>query len=167
MGNGSKKRKSTKEILPQEASPRGETFLPSNAEKIKERRIITFSFSFFDRDHELFNLGGKENDDTVGGKWFIRLFDCLKDMSSKTINELKKTPYKLHPIDYWNKANANIPKSFDQYEFWKFRLDKSHGRVIGILIDSVFYIRWLDPYHNFIDSEGYGKIQKFPKPTLN
>lgn len=43
-------------------------------------------------------------------------------------------------------------------------LDKSHGRVIGILIDAVFYIVWLDPHHNPTDSKGYGGANKFKRP---
>ena len=118
----------------------------------------------FDRKHELFNLGGKENDGTVGGKCFILLLDRLKDAGGKTIAELKNKPFELHPVN-WETTNANCPAKLEQAEYWQFRIDKSHGRVIGILIDSIFYVVWLDPYHNLTDSEGYGGVNKFPAPT--
>ena len=138
--------------------------LPFNGSIVSERGF-SFSFSCFDRENALFNLGGKEKDGTVGGKWFLRLLDCLKDVSGKSIEELKHSTYDLHPVK-WESANVKRPAAYEQAEYWQFRIDKSHGRVIGILIDSVFYIVWLDPHHNLTNSEGYGGIEKFSKPEL-
>ena len=53
-----------------------------------------------------------------------------------------------------------------QYEWYQFRISKSKGRVIGIKIDNVFYIVYLDPFHNLINSEGYGKQKKQPPPNI-
>lgn len=135
--------------------------LPFNG-SIVEDKGVSFSFSCFDRKHELFNLGGNDKDGTVGGKWFLRLLDCLKSVSGKTIGDLRRSTHDLHPVK-WNSANVACPSS-NQAEYWQFRIDKSHGRVIGILIDSVFYVVWLDPYHNLADSEGYGGVKIFPPP---
>ena len=35
------------------------------------------------------------------------------------------------------------------------------------MVDSVFYVVWLDSYHNLTNSEGYGGIQKFSATKLN
>ena len=164
MSKNTSKRRETKVKLPQAEFTKGKVILPFNG-KIVEKREITFSFSTFDRTHELFNLGGKEKDGTVGGEWFLRLFDCLKIVSGKTIEEMKKKPYRLHPVD-WNNTNTKCPTPSEQIEYWQFRIDKSHGRVIGILIDLVFYVVWFDPYHNLTNSEGYGGVQKFPYPKF-
>ena len=164
MANNIDKRKATKVKLPNPEPPKRENVLPFNGSLV-DPKGISFSFSTFDRDCKLFNLGGKEKDGTIGGKWFINLLDCLKNVSSKTIQDLKKRPYCLHPVD-WNNANINCP-SLEQAEFWQFRVNKSRGRVIGILIDSVFYVVWLDPHHNLTDSEGYGRIKTFPKPECS
>lgn len=164
MPKNTNKLKETKIKLPQTGNPKEKISLPFNG-KIVERQGIFFSFSSFDRTHKFFNLGGKAADGTVGGEWFLRLLDCLKSVSGKTIAELKRKPYLLHPIN-WENANAKCPTNSNQAEYWQFRLDKSHGRVIGILIDSIFYIVWLDPYHNLTDSDGYGGIDKFPAPRL-
>ena len=43
-------------------------------------------------------------------------------------------------------------------------IDKSSGRVIGVIINNVFYVVWLDPHHNLIDSEGYGTVKKYSAP---
>lgn len=121
---------------------------------------FTFSFRCFSRNHKLFNLGGTSDDKTVGGSWFIELFDALKSINGMTAAQMKLAPHELHPVDM-GKTNANIPPEYSQHEFWQFRLDKSSGRVIGILLDRVFYVVWLDPHHNLTDSEGYGGIKYF------
>ena len=140
--------------------------LPFNGHVVEEKRLL-FSFTAFDRHNELFNLGGQSEDKTVGGKWFIELLDCLKSISDKTILELmNRSTHDLHPID-WSKTNAKPPEGYDQLEYWQFRLNKSRGRVIGTIIDNVFYVMWLDPYHNLTDSEGYGGVQKYPEPEVH
>ena len=150
--------------LPKEEAPKGKIVLPFNG-KIVEQREITFSFSSFDCTHKLFNLGGKQEDGTVGGLWFLRLLECLKSVGGKKIEDLENKPFFLHRVNR-ETANAKPPTDSKQAEYWQFRLDKSHGRVVGILVDSVFYVVWLDPYHNLTNSEGYGGIQKFPVPKL-
>ncbi len=137
--------------------------LPFNGSVVKDKQLL-FSFANFDRTHKLFNLGGNSEDKTVGGQWFLKLLDCLKSVSGKSITELmQKSTHDLHPID-WSKTNTNPPAGYEQLEYWQFRVDKSNGRVIGIIVNNVFYIVWLDPYHNLTDSEGYGGVKKYPQP---
>lgn len=118
---------------------------------------FTYSFYYLDREHPLFNLG------EIKDGWFLDLLDCLKEASKKTIPELKAGKFKLHPID-WTRTNVDIPNNYIQQEFWQFRLSKGNGRVIGFKIESVFYVVWLDPHHNLIDSEGYGSYKEYNKP---
>ena len=61
--------------------------LTFNGQVFEQKRLL-FSFSAFDRQHELFNLSDNNEDTTVGGKWFIELLDCLKSVGNKTISEL-------------------------------------------------------------------------------
>ena len=132
--------------------------LPFNGNVIQEKCLL-FSFSAFDRHHELFNLGGKNEDKTVGGQWFIKLLDGLKSVSNKTITELmNKSTHDLHRIS-WDKANTKPPNGYEQLDYWQFRIDKSSGRIIGVIIDNIFYVLWLDPYHNLTNSEGYGGVK--------
>ena len=160
MTKNTNKRKAIKLPLP---SPSPESTLPFNGEYVKDGQF-TFSFSCFNRQHELFNLGGKAEDKTVGGKWFLDLLDCLKSVSGKTIQELQNSTHDLHRVN-WKNTNTKCPDDSLQKEYWQFRIDKSHGRVIGILIDAVFYVVWLDPHHHLTDSEGYGGINKYKYPT--
>lgn len=138
--------------------------LPHNGVKATDGRY-SFSFSCFDREHPLFNLGGQgeEHDDTVGGRWFLDLLECLKALSQMKRSEWNNHTHQLHPID-WKHTNCNAPPEAEQLEYYQFRISKSKGRVIGFILDQVFYIVWLDPHHNLTDSEGYGKAQYYPYP---
>lgn len=153
-----------KQKLPQVDIGKPEPCLPFNGQKAIDKTII-FSFSCFNRDHQLFNLGdNKTKEKVVGdGRWFLDLLDCLKDVSNKTLDELKKGMYKLHQID-WSKTNVKPPGNIKQLEYQQFRINKSKGRVIGFLIDNVFYVVWLDPHHNLTNSEGYGGVNKCKQP---
>ena len=96
-------------------------------------------------------------------EWFLDLLDCLKEVGGKTIQEMKTSPWCLHPID-WRHANVRCPTHEQQHEYWQFRLGKSRGRIIGIKIDGLFYVVWLDAHHNLTDSEGYGVAKIYCNP---
>ena len=137
--------------------------LPFNGKLVKENNF-SFSFACFDRSHELFNLGSNSLEGVVSGTWFLELLDCLKNVSNMTIADLKQSTHDLHPID-WSKTNTTAPRNNEQLEYWQFRINKSKGRVIGFLIDGVFYVVWLDPHHNLTSCEGYGGIRKYKPAT--
>lgn len=139
--------------------------MPFNGNAVGDGRFA-FSFACFDRKHNLFNLGGKNEDGTVGGRWFLDFLDCLNNIPNITFQQLKESrTYDAHPVN-WKTANASCPSDGKQLEdeYWQFRINKSRGRVVGFLIDSVFYIVWLDPHHNLTDSEGYGSVNSFNRP---
>lgn len=129
-------------------------------------QYFKFSFELFNRDHPLFNLGSKEKtSEAVSGEWFIALLDCLNDVSKTRIIDLRNSKYDLHPVDWHSKnINASRPNGHEQLDYWQFRLNKGNGRVIGVKIESGFYVVWLDPHHNLINSEGYGKARCYYKP---
>lgn len=167
MEESTKKRKGSKHItLPAvDCIPKEKLKLPFNGNAVTEKSL-SFSFACFDRSHKLFNLGDTTPEGVVSGKWFLDLMDCLKSVSNKTIAELAGGIHDMHPID-WKEANANPPTGSEQIENWRqFRINKSRGRVIGFIIGGVFYIMWLDPHHNFTDSEGYGKATYY-RPGLS
>ncbi len=165
MAKSIAKLKMTKGIkLPTAPSiPKGAQILPHNIRSVSEEGF-SFSFSCFDREHDLFNLGSGKGREPIQAKWFLDLLDCLKDVSTYTVQRLKTTTtYDLHPVD-WKNTNAKLPENYEQCEFWQFRISKSKGRVIGILYEGVFYIVWLDPHHNLTDSEGYRGATYYPRP---
>lgn len=141
--------------LPKPDEPKERKTLIYNGTTVPEKGF-SFSFACFDRTHELFNLGANTASGTVEGRWFIDLLDCLKSINNKTIQEIKESMHDLHPVD-WKKTNVPPPPYSEQYEYWQFRINKAKGRVIGMLIDGVFYVVWLDRHHNLTNSEGYGK----------
>lgn len=136
-----------------------------NKESIKKRvdEKLVFSFELLDREHEYFNLG------KVCSEWYLELLDVLKHISSLTWKELSTQygpTYQPHNYD-WKKTNFkfNLDQDIlDQMEPRQIRINKSKGRIHGLLIGNRFYIHWLDRYHNMTDSKGYGKAEKYPYP---
>lgn len=148
--------------LPSPGEPKERKTLSYSVKTVSEKGF-SFSFANFDRTHELFNLGANTKTGTVSANWFIDLLDCFKSVNGMTIPELKASMHDLHPAD-WKSANPTPPPNSEQFEYWQFRLNKSSGRVIGMMIEGVFYVVWLDPHHNFTNSEGYGK-ERYYKPA--
>ena len=142
--------------------------LPYNGRSVC-RKSLVFSFTSFDRQHELFNLG----DDLTKPRpmpeaWFLSLLDTLKEASTKTIEDLRTSPFELHRVK-WENANAKKPEHDSQFEYLQFRLSKSKGRIIGFMLPAemsinVFYVVWLDAHHNLTDSDGYGKAKAYARP---
>lgn len=97
---------------------------------------------------------------TVSVPWLYDFLNALKEFSSKTVTELIHSNLEFHPVN-WDHANASPPRGYEQLEYWQFRISKSKGRVIGIKIDQIFYVVWIDAEHNLCDSEGHGTTRKY------
>ena len=143
--------------------------IPENElEMLKERNNekLLFSFKFFDRSKDEFNLG---NTIKVCENWFISLLDILKDVSNLTRNELvgeRRQFYDAHNHD-WDKLKLKFPLDemfLDQVECLQFRLSKSKGRDHGIIVRNRFYIIWLDPHHNLYPDEKFGGTKYYERP---
>lgn len=137
--------------------------------KSESNANVQFSLAFFDRHTEIFNLGNERSDcKAVEGEWFISLLDVLRDISNMSMKDFRTNisrnkTYDPHPPD-WGNSNTPMPLGSENMEWFQFRLNKSKGRVYGIIVDAVFYIVWLDRYHNFQDSDGYDKCYARPCP---
>ncbi|MDI9482524.1 MAG: hypothetical protein QM315_05000 [Bacillota bacterium] len=137
---------------------------PSGVNKLYLRNIealrqmgqqpLTFTFEDFDRGHEYFNLS------RVGLEWFILLLDTLKELSKKTWPEVQQDSYyDAHPHD-WSKTTTRFQKDkYEQYEGVQFSLGSNRGRVHGYIIGNLFFVVWLDKYHNLYDMEGYPSVK--------
>lgn len=132
-----------------------------NAGDITEKKI-KISFEFFDSDNELFTLGN------IDVEWFTDLLEELKSLSQLTrkqiFNEYKRK-YKPHPYNESLKS-LNYKDEYlinPQYQATQLTLTKSTGRIHGFFIGNIYYIRFLDRWHNMYNSEGYGGVKYFSK----
>lgn len=127
-----------------------------NVETIKSLGMqpLTFTFEDFDREHKYFNLS------KVGPEWFILLLDTLQKLSIKSWPLILKDPaYDAHPHD-WSKTTTSFKKEkYEQFDGVQFQLKKSAGRVHGYVIGNLFYIVWLDKYHNLYDMNGFPPVK--------
>ncbi len=83
-------------------------------------------------------------------------------MSGKIIQELKNRPFCLHSIN-WKIANVNCPFS-PEIEWWQFRINKSRGRVIGMLIGKIFYVVY--KVHFVRQKYFFNKIERDKRSSL-
>lgn len=117
-----------------------------------DNKEIVYSFMFFDRSIDLFNLGDVQNN------WFISFLDTLKSTSQITRNEFKaqRQHYDCHEIP-WHKLDIqfNLPW-IEQIECLQYRIASSRGRVHGFMIGNHFYVVWLDPWHNLDRDDRFG-----------
>jgi hypothetical protein len=131
----------------------------------KDEHVI-FSWSFFDRNHELFNMGGRKH------PWFLSMMDALKTISKMTFKEFRMQRsdkgLRVHSHN-WDGANA----CFDFEDDWleqheedclQFSISKANGRVHGFMIENVFYIVWMDPEHNLYPSKNHELVNKYQYP---
>lgn len=120
---------------------------------------VMFSFKFFDRNEELFNCGGIE------ASWFIDLMDVLKDVSSMKFEEFRYKggpPLRVHPHE-WIKTSKKYPFNEEflmqiEQNTLQFSVSKANGRVHGFVIENVFYVVWLDRYHNLYPMQTHGGL---------
>jgi hypothetical protein len=138
-----------------------------NFELIRHRvdEKLTFSFHFFDRTHDAFNLGG------VDESWLISFLDVIKEWSTYKWSELCKNRT-YDPHDYKSRSPTQQRPKYDfpfenpeQYEFFQIRLSQSSGRVHGFLVGNVYYFVWLDPHHNMYESTGYEADKRYSGPA--
>jgi len=131
---------------------------------------LLFSFQFFDREHELFNIGGD-----IKLSWYVHLFDCLKEINNRTWHDLK-TNGNFDAHDYGGMSiNVSLENYLsskhhivkEQLECFQIRIcSKSDGRLHGFIIRNTFYIVWIDKWHNMSNSVGYEGPKSYKRPCV-
>ena len=133
--------------IPQSAIPK----------KIPRDKKWEFSFQHWEQ-RKYFGLQ-YENVDT---KWFVRLLERLKELSSEKLGDVwhdrgKMKAHRIHSID-WDLSSISkdefysyIPKEYrtEETDVIQFQIGKGKGRVIGFLdFENTFQVVLLDPAHN-------------------
>ena len=110
---------------------------------------ITFSLRFLECRHSVFRFNAKE------AQYYEKLIERLHELSNWKAQEFlsnRSAALRAHPIDFRDsrvKADTfGIPgwEECDELAY-QFAVSRSLGRVHGFLIDTVFYVRWIDPDH--------------------
>ncbi|WP_143047705.1 hypothetical protein [Variovorax sp. YR266] len=87
--------------------------------------------------------------------YFPALMERLRDVSGFKVSEFRTTKSKAlraHTHDWPGTSEPNgythLNEQLRDCEAWQFQLSANeHGRIHGILVDSVFYVIWVDPNH--------------------
>lgn len=118
---------------------------------------IVFSFESLDRN-EFFDLPAKCE------RWSIFMMDQLKVVSGLTVTELRTM--RDSKLRFHDHENANppveIPNNIAPKDMCQIRFGTNRGGVHGVFVDNIFYIIWLDPFHNMYPSKKHGGLKKIP-----
>lgn len=112
--------------------------------------LVRFSFKHLDlHSNPKFSL------DRCAGDYLDRLLTRLKDVCQLTIQEFrtnKSKALRAHTINWEDTTETDgfscLNSQLRDNEPWQFALtSNAHGRVHGFLLDSTFFVVWIDPEH--------------------
>ena len=123
--------------------------IPSPNLPVKQDTV--FSFKYLDIKSKKFSFREKK------AIYYSTVIERLRDVNSMTPNEIQNPTnpktLRCHSIDW---AGTSCPTGFSSClneqlcsnTPYQFSISKSeHGRVIGFMVDNIFYIVWFDPDH--------------------
>ena len=122
--------------------------------KIQNRTVIPdefirFSFKHLDLQHEKFCT------DHCQEGYLDKLLERLRDVSNILVSDFRANrsrALRSHSIS-WTETTEQagftcLNEQLRGEEAWQFELTANeHGRVHGLLIDSIFFVIWIDPAH--------------------
>lgn len=111
---------------------------------------LKISFSYVDHNNDKFQFHGLDK------QFYQQLIDCFQRIKNATAKELKtQTAKSITPKcinwDYSTITEKSFPTHIGTEltkECFEVRITKNNGRVHGFLYNNIFYIVWIDPFHN-------------------
>ena len=133
-----------KEIKPNKHFKNIRDFLKSDIQS-----AMHFSFKHLDINHNKFSVNERNN------KYFKKIFERLKNLSTMNIREVQNNRTKSLRVHTINWEDTTEPQGFSQLHdqlqqitAYQFEISANeHGRVHGFFIENVFFIVWFDPDH--------------------
>jgi hypothetical protein len=120
-----------------------------------DAKTLQFSFKHLDTENAKFSVNECSAD------FLLALIKKIREYSQWPTDVFIDQNHEEHRhlIDF---AGTSEPDGFahlgtDQLayvETWQFRVGKDRWRVMGFLLEDVFYIVWLDPNHRLYDGTG-------------
>ena len=152
MAKSNNKKLKTQSIIPVASSTLSEKTkkgpytqkIEDNINRFSKEKLL-FSFRFFDRSHQSYNLGKTET------SWFVSVLDRLKDMSDIEMSDFNDPHFRermrIHQNDFDEQELSHIPKDYvtqfsESGAFYQFNVSQAKGRVDGFKIDDTFFIVW-------------------------
>ena len=96
--------------------------------------------------------------------YVIDMIKALQNISTMTVQEAKESGRSLrfHSIDFKGKSKLSEPTLdikdptlLADENAYQFQVSQRRGRIIGFVVNNIFYIKWFDPEHNlYYEKEG-------------
>lgn len=130
--------------------------LPAVKSSIKTSSLITedtviFSFKYLDLDHGKFQVKHRN------GEYVHKLMDRLKHYSSMSMKgqilSSHSKSLRAHPIIWRDTSERDgftcLNDQLRSVDGYQIEVEKKHyGRILGFVLDNIFFVVWLDPDHN-------------------
>lgn len=123
-----------------------------NPPATRSEEYVSFSYKYLETKNPKFGYQEKNNN------YFNALIDRLRSLSMLTPTELRRNAgrgLRCHTVNWMDTTEAcfGIPQEDEIVDTaWELQLSgNEYGRMFGFFIQSVFYIRWLDPDHNLYE----------------
>jgi len=118
---------------------------------IPASELLSFSFKYLDCIHPKFSFRNREV------AYYSKIFERMKNICTMKIGEIKNTygnskALRCHSIE-WSKTSepdgfSCLNEQLRQQEPYQFCISQSaYGRVVGFIVDSVFFVVWFDHDH--------------------
>ena len=129
-----------------------------------ENLKIVFSFERLVKN-ELFNIDG------TCPSWPATMIDMLKQCSTITMKQIhsgefsgRHSTLRIHDHRNARPPECGLPQNVSLEEMFQIRFGTSSGGIHGIFSENVFYVIWLDPFHNLYPDEHHGGVKKITPP---
>ena len=118
---------------------------------------LLFSFEILDTQHKYFNIGG------ICVNWVQTAVEKLSEVNKVKVIDLQSGKYtKNGPFRFHNHKNGNPrfepPDNIEPEDFYQIRFGTNSGGIHGLLVENVFYIKWVDPHHNMYPHKGKNPV---------
>ena len=142
--------------VPRPRSPANALVIP--APKQLHDGLLRFSFKYLQVTHEKFNLDGMDRIESLRG-YLTSFLERLRHLSAMKVSEFcrpRNHAIRAHTIKWGDTSEpdgfSHLSEQMQACEPWQFSISANeHGRVHGILLDSVFYVIWFDPDHRLYE----------------
>ena len=117
---------------------------------------IKFSFEALEQT-EYFSLDG------TCPNWSHDLFEMLRDVSGHTVKDMVSGGYqRKYRVHNHEKANppSKLPDGVALKDIYQIRISTSKGGIHGVFNENIFYVIWLDPFHNMYPNDHFGGLRK-------
>lgn len=135
-----------------------------NESRSYENKNIVFSFEKLEKN-ELFSI------DRTCPSWPATMLEMMKQCSTIKMKRVfsgefsgRHSTLRIHDHRNAKIPSCGLPANVSLEDMYQIRFGTSSGGIHGIFYENVFYVIWLDPFHNLYPDEHHGGVKIITPP---